>query len=272
MTTLVSHRLRVVAGRVLYALVLWIVISSTLEQFAGLNAHFALLRESTFHLLASVSALTAAAFEAVTLLGISGLRNMWQRPDPIEDIISRDHRFRVALDKDLVRVRELAKRRYGYAFKIRELRRWHSLNPRCLYLMFSDGELVGYVDAFPISAADYIHLLAGRPEQLITPLRDEEVDNTCFFYIASVVIEERWGGLLPALLKRAVSFYSNSYRTKVWARVCAIAYSPAGRALLELKGAQLYRDEPSKVEMFTINRSMLASLSRTNRALWSKLL
>lgn len=227
MSTLLSHRLRDVVGRVLYALILWIVISSTLEQFAGLNAHFSVLGESTFHLLASVIALIAAAFEAVTLLGISGVRNMWQRPDPIDDIISRNHSFRVALGKDLVGVREFAKKRYGYAFKIRELRRWHSLNPRCLYLMFSDGELVGYVDAFPISAADYQHLLADRPEQLITPLRDEEVDNTCSFYIASVVIEKGWGGLLPTLLKRALSFYRDSYQTKVWVRVCAIGYSPA---------------------------------------------
>ena len=92
MTTLVSNRLRVVAGRVLYALVLWVVISSTLEQFAGLNAHFSFLDESTFHLIVSAIALTAAGFEAVTLLGVSGLRNLWQRPDPLtENCQSRLH-------------------------------------------------------------------------------------------------------------------------------------------------------------------------------------
>lgn len=272
MTTAVSHYLRLVAGRVLYALVLWVVISSTLEQFAGVNERFLIIGESTFHLLVLGIALTAAAFEAVTLLGISGLQNLWQRPDPIDDIMIRNRSFHVALDKDLVKVRKLAKKRYGFAFTIKALRRWHSLNPRCLYLMVSDGELVGYVDAFPISAGDFQHLVDGLPEYLITPLRDHEVDDTCSFYIASVVIEEGWGGLLPALLKRTLSFYSNCYSNKAWTRVCAIAYSAAGRALLELKGAQLYRAQSSKVDMFTIDRNMLPGLSRPNRALWSKLL
>ncbi len=199
MTSPFNDRVRVVAARVLYALVLWIVISSTLEQFSGLNTYFRLVSEITFHLVVSAIALTCAIFEAVTLLGVSGLRNLWQRPDPIADIANRSNTYKAALDRDLIEVRKLAKKRYGYAFAIKELRRWHDLNPHCLCLMFSDAVLVGYVDAFPISAADYDRLLAEEPEELITPLRDKQVDPTCSFYIASVVVEEEWGAALYCL-------------------------------------------------------------------------
>jgi hypothetical protein len=231
---------------------------------------FSLSQQITFHLVVSAIALTCAIFEAVTLLGVSGLRNLWQRPDPIADIANRSNTYKAALDRDLIEVRKLAKKRYGYAFAIKELRRWHDLNPHCLYLMFSDAVLVGYVDAFPISAADYDRLLAEEPEELITPLRDKQVDPTCSFYIASVVVEEEWGAVLPTLLRKAVTFYSESYTTKCWGRVCAIGYSPQGRTLLQRRGAQRVHGE--KVQMFMVDRSMLPNLSPANRALWSRLL
>ena len=113
----------------------------------------------------------------------------------------------------------------------------------------------------------------GELEHLITPLRDNQVDSTCCFYIASVVIEPEWGGLLPTLLKRAVTFYNRAYGTKTWTRVCAIGYSPQGQTLLEKRGAErVYTDNNREFPMFTVDRNRLGRLSRTNRAFWLKLL
>jgi hypothetical protein len=268
----VSDWIRTGAGRVIYAVVLWVVIFSTLEQFAGVNDDLLKLNRATFHVLAFTIAAVAAVFEAVTLRGISGLLNLWQRPDPIASIVNRTPAYKAAFESDLHDVRKLAIKRYGWAFPIEAIRRWHFHNSRCLYLMLLDGELVGYVDAFPISAADYQSLLDGAEEHHITPLKNEAVDNTCSFYIASVVIEHECGGLLPALIKRAVSFYCRSYNNKTWSRVCAIAYSPQGRTLLEKKQAQLLLGDNVEDRMFVVDRNMLIGLNKSNRALWSKLL
>jgi hypothetical protein len=62
---------------------------------------------------------------------------------------------------------------------------------------------------------------------------------TSSFYIASVVIADGWGGRLRVLLKSAMNFYGRSYLNKGWRRVCAIGYSPEGRALLEKRAMQL---------------------------------
>ena len=52
----------------------------------------------------------------------------------------------------------------------------------------------------------------------------------------------------------------------------AIAYCPQGRTLLEKKEAQLLLGENVEDKMFIVDCSMLDSLSKSNRALWSKLL
>jgi hypothetical protein len=256
----------------MYGVILCVLAFSTLEQFGGLNDDLFHLDRRTFHALAFVVAFGAALFEAVTLRGLTGVRHFWERPDPIASVANRSHTYRAALSKDLQSVRKLALKRYGWAFTLKELQRWHRSNPLCLYLMVSEGDLVGYVDAFPITAADHDALLAGGREQDVTPLRAEAVDATCSFYIASVVIEEAWGGLLPACLKNAVTFYSQSYGNKAWCRVCAVGYSPEGRTLLEMKQARRVHGRDDKVQMYTVDRSMLPGLSRSNRAVWSKLL
>jgi hypothetical protein len=138
--------------------------------------------------------------------------------------------------------------------------------------MLSDGELVGYVDAFPISGPDYEYLLAGGKEHLITPLREDAVEPTSSFYIASVVIAEGWGGRLPALLKCAMKSYSGYYTQKAWCRVCAIGYSREGRTLLEKKEMQPVVGDQVKIEMYTIDRRTVLSARKVNRALWQKLL
>jgi hypothetical protein len=65
----VSDWIRTGAGRVIYAVVLWIVIFSTLEQFTSVNVDLLKLSATTFHLLAFAVAAVAAVFEAVTLRG-----------------------------------------------------------------------------------------------------------------------------------------------------------------------------------------------------------
>jgi hypothetical protein len=138
--------------------------------------------------------------------------------------------------------------------------------------MLSEGDLVGYIDAFPISEKDYQFLLTKgeRKERLITPLRPEAVDDTCSFYVASVVVAREWGGHLRSLLTRAIAFYCGSYPKKLWVRVCAIAYSEQGLKMLEKREARRVPDV--KVKMYAVDRQTLPSLSRRNRALWSKLL
>src|SRR5687767_4954733 len=109
MNPLVNDQLRVILGRVIYGLVLWVVISSTLEQFAGLNTDLLGFHPSIFHFVAGTVALTAATFEAVTLKGISGLRDVWQRRDPLADVVNRPYKFSQAMEKDLEEIRKLAK-------------------------------------------------------------------------------------------------------------------------------------------------------------------
>lgn len=263
---------RKASGRIAYALVLWVVVFSSLEQFDGLNDDLVHLNEMTFHLLVAAIALVASLFEAVTLQGLHGLRSLWEKPDPIPSVVNRDCKYRAARSNDLRSVQKLARKRYGWAFSLEDLQRWHRSNSKCLFLMQSEGELVGYVDAFPITAADYEFLLAGGRENLITPLKEDAVDATSCFYIASVVIAEAWGGLLPALIKRAVAFYGRSYGRKDWSRICAIGYSPEGRVLLEKKGAQPLDGHNIRVQMYIIDRTMLPKLRYANTRLWSKLL
>jgi hypothetical protein len=267
----VTNWLRSISGRATYAAVLWVLAFSTLEQFEGLNRDLFGLRSLMFHSLTCSIALAAALFEAVTLRGVSGLRDLWDRPDPIAGIANRSCTYRAALSGDLLSVRKLAIKRYGWAFPMKALQRWHQANPKCLFLMLSEGELVGYVDAFPISGPDYEHLLAGGEERLITPLREDAVEPTCSFYIASVVIAEGWGGRLPALLNCAIKSYSGYYPQKAWCRVCAIGYSPGGRTLLEKKEMQPVVRDNVKIQMYTIDRRTLLS-RKANRALWQKLL
>jgi hypothetical protein len=265
--------LRSASGRAIYAVILWVVIFSTLEQFTGLSDDLlGPSHRAMFHLIVFLIAFAAALFEAITLRGLEGLRDYWDRPDPIAAVVNRKCTYRAALTADLPNVRKLALRRYGWAFPIGALQRWHVSNPRCLFLMLSDGELVGYIDAFPIRLADYQSLLAGGEERRIRPLRSDAVDATCSFYIASVVIAEAWGGHLPGLLRRAMTFYGASYPNKVWARVCAVGYSPEGRTMLERREAQPVAADDVKVRMYTVDRTLLPRLGKGNRAFWSKLL
>jgi hypothetical protein len=266
-----ANHVRSAAGRAAYGIVLWVLAFSTLEQFAELNSELHSLTSTVFHWLAALLAMVAATYEAVTMKGLAGLRSLWERPDPIDVPPDRKCTCRVAGNDDLQRVRRLALKRYGWAFTLRALQRWHRCNPKCLFLMESEGKLVGYLDAFPISENDYQFLLADGQERLITPLGEEAVTPASSFYIASVVVDEGWGGRLAYLLKRAMTFYCETYPTKSWQRVCAIGYSPAGRALLEQKDMRLAA-EAVKVQMYVVDRALLPRLAKLNRNFWQKLL
>jgi hypothetical protein len=268
----VSHWLRSASGRVVYAIVLGVLAFSTLEQFSGLNQDLSWLPRATFHWVAFAAALGAALFEATTLRGLAGLRHFLEKPDPIASVANRRCAYRFAHVEDLESVRALAIARYGWAFKSRHLRRWHDANPKCLFLMLSEGELVGYLDAFPISAADYRFLLEGGKERKITPLRADAIDADSSFYVASVVVAESWGGRLPALLKRGATAYGSRYADKAWRRVCAIGYSPEGRKLLERKEMKLVTGDGIRARMYALERADLAGLSRVNRVLWLRFL
>ena len=266
--------LRTLPGRTVYAAILWIVAFSTLEQFQGLNTDAQWLSTWGFHGLACGLALVSAIYEAATLDGLEGLRNLWNRPDPIADVATRGCVFEFALTDELDDVRRLAKKRYGWALPKLALRRWHQANPKCLLLMRSNGELVGYFDAFPISAADYAALLThGAPaERTITPLKADAVDATCSFYIASVVMDTEWGGRLRELLKKGIGAYSRAYPVKTWERVCAVGYSPQGRRLLEQKGASQVPNARVEEPMYVVDRRVLAGMSPANRQIWAQLL
>jgi hypothetical protein len=263
--------LRSASGRAVYALVLWVLAFSALEQFAELSRDFG-ISPRLFHSIACAIALGAALFESATLRGLAGLRHLWERPDPIVDIAQRKCTYRAALFTDLQKVRKLAIKRYGWAFPLQSIQRWHQCNPKCLFLMFHEGTLVGYVDAFPISDADYRSLLRGGEERLITPVRETDVDATMSFYIASLVMDEKWGAMLSSLLKKAVHFYSSAYPDKPWTRLCAIGYSPAGRSLLEAKEMRVVIGDSVAVQMYSLDAAMLPGLRKVNRRFWQRLL
>jgi hypothetical protein len=257
-----SNWFRSASGRVIYALALWVLAFSALEQFADLSKDLFAIRPLVFHTAACAAALAAAIFESVTLRGVSGLRHLWDRPDPIEDITHQKCNYRAALFTDLQKVRKLAIKRYGWAFALNALQRWHRSNSKCLFLMLSEGRLAGYVDAFPIAEVDYQFLLGGGEERLITPIRDTDVESSMSFYIASVVIDEGWGARLPSLLKQAMNFYSGAYPNKPWKQLCAIGYSAAGRALLEAKDMRAVMGDSVKVAMYSLDAGISCSTSR----------
>ena len=263
--------LRGVSGRVTYALVLWVLAFSALEQFGDLNKDLNGVRPAVFHVVAGVLALGVALFESVTLRGLSGLRHLWERPDPIESFADRKCEFRAARPVDLQKVRKLAIKRYGWAFPLESLRRWYRCNPNCLFLMLSESAVVGYVDAFPISDADYRFLLAGGEERLMTPLTEREVDSTTSFYIASLVVDVGWGFKLPTLLKKALTFYSSAYPNKPWTRLCAIGYSAAGQSLLQAKEMRVVPSSLDTVDMYTVEANQVGNMKEASRRFWQKL-
>lgn len=264
--------LRSASGRVAYALVLWVLAFSALEQFAELNRDVLGLPPAVFHSVVAAIALGAALFESITLRGLAGLHNLWDRPDPIDRIVDQRCQYRAALGTDLQKVRKLAIKRYGWAFPLKALQRWHRSNPKILFLMICEGNVVAYVDAFPISEGDYQSLLAGGEERLITPLRDTDVDPTTSFYIASLVVDQGWGARLPGLLKQATTFYAGAYPNKTWRRVCAIGYSAAGQTLLEAKEMRAVLGAAPAVHLYSLEPAMLPGLSKGNRRFWQRLL
>lgn len=263
--------IRTVSGRVLYGLILWVIVFSTLGQFKDLNDDLHWLEPMTFHTSTGLVALVVAMFEAITLKGLSGLHTFFERPDPIPSTADAHCDYRPARPEDLRKIRALALKRYGYAFALDELQRWHNHNPNCFFLAMCEGRVVAYMDAFPISEEDVTFLLAGGREQKITPLPPEKVDATSSFYIASLVTDGNWGALLPSFLKRALAFYARVYPTKNWRQVCAIGYSSRGETLLQKRQAKR-RASAGKKPFYIVDRSMLPTMGRSNRAGWSKLL
>jgi len=260
-----------VVGSILYGTVLFVVVLATLEGFSGLNTDLKILLPSDFHTLMFVLAIGVASYEAKTERGLSGLQQLFAKPEPIDSAPAGEYTYRPSRLADLRHIRKLAMRRYGYAFSQQELERWFHCNPACFFVMFCDGKLVGYIDAFPIATKDYSHLLEGkRREQEMTPLKPHEVDEESSFYIASVVIAEGFGSQILALFTHALKFYSTEYRPPAnrWTRLCAIGHSQRGRELLTERGMLLANPGTEK-QVFQIDHK--THLSKLNHRYWKKL-
>lgn len=184
---------------------------------------------------------------------------------------SDKYRFRRADACDINQIHQLAVEIYGptrYAFTKDRLREWLQINPKCFFVMVSRENIVGYIDAFPISDEHYDHLLAAKDERQITPQGVHAAGPESSFYIASIVVAPDHRGNVLRFIEKALRFYGKAYPNKAWKRICALAYTANGVKWVERKGMLRVRN----TEMWHIDRQNLSTLREGNRAFWRPLL
>ena len=113
------------------------------------------------------------------------------------------------------------------------------------------------MDAFPISNDHYEHLLKGKDETQILPQAREAADGSSAFYIASFVIKPEYSGSILRFQTKALQFYDQSYVTKPWRRICALAFTPRGEAWVQRSGM---KQEKGDTELWYVDREMLPSV------------
>lgn len=261
-----------ILGRTVYGSILFIAILATLEDLGQIAHDWLGISQGAFHVMAVCLAAGAAIFEGLTRFTAEHLRDFFGAPDHIvEPPPSGDYEYRRAYHDEIRKIRALARERYGWtAFSQARLERWYAANPECFFVMVHNGQVVGYVDAFPISSGDYQSLLAGKPEYEMTPQRPEQVNESSSLYIASYVIKAGFEAYSLRLIYRAFRRYRSVYTNKCWERVCAEGFTPRGKALLEAWGMK--RAEGDRRDVYIVDRPLLAHLSPGNRERWQSLL
>ena len=258
----------------MYAVIIFLIALATLE-----GALYQLIQDilrdwqpKAFHCLAIAVSAFAAAWELSTLAGLEGVVRLFASADHI--ILPSPfgtYESRRAYPDEIPNIHALADRLYpDYKFTIAGLTEWHRRNPTIFFVMIHDGELVGYMDAFPISRQDFDLLAIGEEEAAISPQSAAEVSSDSVFYIASVAISPKYVTLVDSFLRRAVRYYSNTYRADRWTKICALAETPNGLALAQRLG--MTNLPGASAALYAIKLEDLPAMSPHLRRYWRRLL
>ena len=257
--------------RIVYGSILFVIALSTLEQFSGLNNDVFKLPIGRFHALMVGVAIGAAVFEACFLMGLEGVKRFCVTTDYIADAPPPmgGHDYRRAYLEDIPAIHQLARQIYGwrYQFSEKTLRKWWHLNPECFFVMLHNDQIVGYMDAFPVSEKDYERLTRGQDERRILPLPVAAVDQRSSFYIASLVIEPRHRGRILVFLAKTFRHYASAYPHKPWQRVCAVAYTAKGTEWVKVRGM----DQVEDTDMWYVNPDLIPRLNKKNQDFWQRM-
>jgi hypothetical protein len=135
--------------------------------------------------------------------------------------------------------------------------------------MLHDGNLVGYMDAFPISHQDFDLMAVGEEEVKINPQGPSDVSSDSSFYIASVAVSPKYITLVDLFLRKAVRFYSAAYPEKRWTRICGLAETPNGLALARRLG--MTRLAGATAEFYAVGAEDVPKMSPNLRRYWRRL-
>ena len=241
---------------------------STIEQFSEINEDLLKLSKTTFHLITLSISFLVAVFEGYSMKGYDTIKSFFETKEHMPDLPNeRKYISRSLKIEEIDILFQFAKKGYGsgYNFTVNQLKRWWQYNPNCFYGLFFKGNLVGYLDVFPIDKNDYRHLLDGKDERLITPLKPENVSDTSSLYIASFVVDKEHCAYVVTFVNKALKFYNQVYRVKNWSKVCAFAYTPKGHNWCVCKGMVQIDD----TDVWFIDRGTLALLSKKNKVFWN---
>lgn len=256
----------------IYGMILFITCLSTLEQFSGLNEDIFKLPKTIFHTVTGMIALSVAIFEGYTMSGFDKIKSFFEPKEHVPDLpVEGRYEYRVIYLEEINAVYQLARKTYGthYSFTEGILQSWWKANPYCFFGLFYAGELVGYIDAFPISANHYSHLIQGKNEKDILPESKDQLTPRSSFYIASFVVLPQHCNHVLKFVQKAVLFYDAHYPHKIWDKICAFAYTPKGLAWCKTKGMT---QAAINTDIWLIDRETIPFLSTKNRNFWGKLL
>ncbi len=261
-----------ILGRVLYGVVIFVILLSTLESLGDLVEDLSGLPRSIFHGCTIVVASALAVAEAWKEFGIEKLREIFTRPDHVVfPSPLGEYEWRRAYRNEVVEIHALATRIYGgaYQFSVEKLERWYDCNPDIFFLAKHNGECVGYIDAFPISRADFTSLSTGAAETSIEPQRHGEAKEESLFYFASVVVSPRYSTVVDLFLRKSLRFYQSRYSMRPWTRICALAETANGKNLALRMGFSKVRG--ATVPMFEIQAHQVAAMTPRLARYWKRL-
>lgn len=269
---MIRQRLLNVLVRTLYGAVLFMIVLATLEGLADFCEEVCKLPKHPFHIIAGVLAFVVAVVEGFSMKGLERLKEWLTIPEYLPDVIPDSKpECRWAHPEEIAQIHQLARATYGYGyrFSLEQLRGWWTRNNQCFFVMLHNNVVFGYIDAFPISAADYEHLLHGKDERRINPQNTNDADGSSSFYIASIVIKRGYSGNFLRFLMKALQNYETAYARKPWRRICTMAITDRGKMLANDRG---FSKAEGRTDMWYIDRAMLPKLTEKNRRLWGPLL
>lgn len=256
---------------IIYGIVLFITCLSTLEQFSELNNDVFRIQKELFHMITISVSILVALFEGYSMKGFDRIKAFFETNEHIPDLPTEgNYTYRPLAVEEISNLYDLAKKNYGidYNFTENRLKNWWVLNPNCFFGLFFENDLVGYIDAFPISNSSYKLLTAGYDERKISPQNLSQINTESTFYIASFVVSREHCGHVLSFISEAFKFYVLTYPHKVWSKVSALAYTPKGLEWCKCKGMF----QVGESDFWYIDRDSLNLLTQKNKQFWENLL